>query len=142
MNPHFKLTVICDDDVIAAELSDILQEAQSCAGMAKMQPSDWNKLEQKHVSLWLKEKEEVLGEAKNISTFKIEGLTNNFRNRERSLNQKILDTTSESLRRMYNSELEKALEKYESKVESIKKQVSQTDVHTTLIANGILEVMN
>lgn len=42
MNPHFRLVVVCDDDVIAAELPDILQEAQSGAPAIKMQPSDCN----------------------------------------------------------------------------------------------------
>ena len=141
INPHFRLVVVCDDDVIAAELPDILQESQSGAAAVKMQPSDWDALEQKHVKLWMDEKNEEVKEAANTSAFKIESLTNNFRNRQRSLEQKILDTTSESIRRMYNSELESAQEAYENKVNEIRQQVAQTDVHTTLIANGILEVV-
>ena len=53
----------------------------------------------------------------------------------------MLDTASESIRRMYMSELELAMETYEVKVEIIRQKVAQTDIHTTLIANGILEVM-
>lgn len=141
MNPHFRLVVVCDDDVIAAELPDILQEAQSGAAATKMQPSDWDGLERKQIKLWMEEKSAAVIEAENTSTFKIESLTNNFRNRQRSLEQKILDTTSESIRRMYNSELESAMESYEAKVDSIRQKVDQTDIHTTLIANGILEVV-
>ena len=141
MNPHFRLVVVCDDDVIAAELPYILQEAQSGAAAIKMQTSDWDGLERKQVKLWLEEKSAAVVEAENISTFKIESLTNNFRNRQRSLEQKILDTTSESIRRMYNSELESAMESYEAKVDSIRQKVAQTDIHTTLIANGILEII-
>lgn len=141
MNPHFRLVVVCDDDVIAAELPDILQEAQSGAPAIKMQPSDWDGLERKQVKLWMEERNAAVVEAENTSTFKIESLTNNFRNRQRSLEQKILDTTSESIRRMYNSELESAMESYEAKVDSIRQKVAQTDIHTTLIANGILEVI-
>lgn len=141
MNPHFRLVVVCDDDVIAAELPDILQEAQSGAPAIKMQPSDWDGLERKQVKLWMEERNAAVVEAENNSTFKIESLTNNFRNRQRSLEQKILDTTSESIRRMYNSELESAMESYEAKVDSIRQKVAQTDIHTTLIANGILEVI-
>ena len=141
LNPHFRLVVVCDDDVIAAELPDILQESQSGAAAVKMQPSDWDELEKKQVKLWMEEKSVEVKEAESTSTFKIESLTNNFRNRQRSLEQKILDTTSESIRRMYNSELESAHESYEAKANSIRQQVAQTDIHTTLIANGILEVV-
>lgn len=142
INPHFKLVVVCDDDVIASELPDILQEAQSGAAAVKMQPSDWDALERKQVKLWMDEKAEEIKEAENTSTFKIESLSNNFRNRKRSLEQKIIDTSSESIRRMYTSELESATETYELKVAEIRKKVDQTDIHTTLIANGILEVVN
>ena len=88
------------------------------------------------------EKAAEIKEAENTSTFKIESLSNNFRNRKRSLEQKIQDTSSESIRRMYTSELESATESYELKVEEIRKKVDQTDIHTTLIANGILNVVN
>lgn len=142
INPHFKLVVVCDDDVIASELPDILQEAQSGAAAVKMQPSDWDMLERKQVKLWMDEKAEEIKEAENTSTFKIESLSNNFRNRKRSLEQKIIDTSSESIRRMYTSELESATESYEIKVAEIRKKIDQTDIHTTLIANGILEVVN
>lgn len=141
LNPHFRLVVVCDDDVIATELPDILQESQSGAPAVKMQPSDWDALEKKHVKLWMEEKSVEVKEAENTSTFKIESLTNNFRNLQRTLEQKTLDTTSESIHRMYNSELESARERYEVKVESIRRQVAQTDIHTTLIANGILEII-
>ena len=88
------------------------------------------------------EKAAEIKEAENTSTSKIESLSNNFRNRKRSLEQKILDISSESIRRMYTSELESATESYELKVEEIRKKVAQTDIHTTLIANGILDVVN
>lgn len=142
INPHFRLVVVCDDDVIAAELPEILQEAQSGAAAIKINTSDWDALEKKQVKLWMDEKAFEIKEAENTSTFKIESLSNNFRNRKRSLEQKIQDTSSESIRRMYISELESATESYELKVEEVRKKVRQTDIHTTLIANGILNVVN
>lgn len=142
INPHFRLVVVCDDDVIAAELPEILQEAQSGVAAVKINPSDWDALEKKQVKLWMDEKASEIKEAENTSTFKIESLSNNFRNRKRSLEQKIQDTSSESIRRMYISELKSATESYELKVEEVRKKVRQTDIHTTLIANGILNVVN
>ena len=142
INPHFRLVVVCNDDVIAAELPDILQESQNGAAAVKMNPSDWDELEKKQVKLWMDEKASEIKEAQNQSTFKIESLSNNFNNRKRSLEQKMLDTSSESIRRMYASELESATEGYELKIEEIRKKVAQTDIHTTLIANGILDVVN
>lgn len=142
ISPHFKLVVVCEDDVIAAELPEILQESQSSLASVKINPSDWDNLEKKQVKLWMDAKNAEIKEAENTATFKIESLSNNFRNRKRSLEQKIVDTPSDSIRRMYNSELESATESYEMKVEEIRKKVDQTDIHTTLIANGILDVID
>lgn len=142
ISPHFKLVVVCDDDVIASELPEILQESQSGAAAVKINPADWDALEKKQVKLWIDEKASEIKEAENASTFKIESLSNNFRNRKRSLEQKMQDTSSDSIRRMYASELESATESYELKVEEIRKKVGQTDIHSTLIANGILNVVS
>lgn len=142
INPHFKLVVVCDDDVIANELPEILQESQTGAPAVKMSSSDWDELERKQLDLWLKGKEAEIIEANNTASFKKESLFNNFNNRKRSLEQKINDSVSESIRRMYTSELETAIESYDLKVAEIKKKVQQTDIHTTLIANGILDVVN
>ncbi|MCM1214750.1 MAG: SNF2-related protein [Lachnospiraceae bacterium] len=141
LNPHFRLMIICDNDIIADELPDILQESQNGAPAVKMLPSDWDALEKKHVKLWMEEKRNEVKEAENAATFKIESLTNNFRNLQRTLEQKIIDTASESIQRMYTGELESARERYEVKVQSIRQQVAQADIHTTLIANGILEIV-
>ena len=40
----------------------------------------------------------------------------------------------------WESELEKATQKYNQKVSEIEKQVAPADIHTTLIANGIVSV--
>ena len=141
LNPHFRMIVICDDDVIAEELPGILEEAQSNDGAVKIDSADWENLEKKHIIKWQKEKNAALREAENLAAFKLETLTNNFRNKKRSLNQKIREEVNESIRRMHVSELEHAQQNYDLKVEAIKKQQAQTDIHTTLIANGILEVV-
>ena len=142
INPHFRLVVVCDDDSIAEALPAILQESQSSAPAIKMKPSDWDELERKQVQLWVGEKTSEIKEAESTAKYKIESLANNYYNRKRSLEQKISDTGSDSIRRMYTSELETATERFELKKSEIRKKVQQTDIHTTLIANGILDVVN
>jgi hypothetical protein len=105
-----------------------------------MGPSNWEALEMRQIKLWKDEKAEAIKEAQSTLTYKLESLSNNYRNQKRSLEQRMLDTPSDSIRRMYSSELESATESYEAKVASYRKMMEQTDIHTTLIANGILEV--
>ena len=141
INPHFKLLVVSDNDDITRELPDILQESQGNSAIADTKNISWDSLEQKQIKLWKQEKIQAVLNADTISKFKIESLTNNFCNRKRSLEQKILDSISDSITRMYKSELESAEEKYNMKIDEINQMVSQTDIHTSLIANGILEII-
>lgn len=142
LHPHFRLVVVCDDDAIAAELHDILTEAQSGAAAVKMQPSDWDELERKQVAMWKAEKAAEIKDAETLSKFKIESLSSNFNNLKRSLEQKISDAGNESIRRMYSAQLDNAIIDNEHKVDEIRKKQNQTDIHSTLIANGILDVVN
>jgi ATP-dependent helicase HepA len=139
---HFRLIVVCDNDTIATELPDILQVAQSITPSEKVQSAEWSDLEKKQVELWRAERSKEINESKNTANFKIESLTNNFRNRKRSLEQRIMDTDKENIRRMFRSELVTAEENYQRKVMELKQDVEQTDIHTALIANGILDVIN
>ena len=41
---------------------------------------------------------------------------------------------------MYQSMLRTATENYESKVAEIKERVTRADIHTSLVANGIIEI--
>ena len=142
LNPSSKMVIVCEDDRVAAELYDILQEAKSNVAEIKINPDDWNVLEDKHLNLLLEEKAKAIQEANVTASVKIEGLNNNFINRKRSLEQRILDSVNDNIKRMYTSELEIVTENHDVKLKNIAQLVSQTDIHTTLIANGVLEVMN
>jgi len=41
---------------------------------------------------------------------------------------------------MYQSELQTATENYNAKVAEINDKTSRADIHTTLVANGIIEI--
>lgn len=142
MNPHFKMKVFCEDERIASELPDIINESQSSDKENKINPADWESLERDQIRLWSREKKKELQEAKSIYNYKTETLTNNYRNQKRSLEQKMRDYPNEKLRRMYLGQMDAALEAYEMKMAEINAKIEQTDIHTTLIANGILDVIN
>ena len=57
-----------------------------------------------------------------------------------SLETQIDNAVEMNLIRMYQSMLDGATEAYEAKVASIKKKAGQADIHTSLIANGVLTI--
>lgn len=140
LNPMFKVVSVCENDLIAADLTDILQEADTSAVSGTVDKGTWAGLEVKHIALWQQEKAVYLAGIQSTANYKLESISTNYRNRRRTLEQKIRDAFEEKIRRMYQSELNTATERYQIKVDEINDRTSRADIHTALIANGIIEV--
>ena len=140
LNPMFKVVPVCENDMLADELTDILQEADTSPTVGTVDKRTWTNLEVKHIALWQHEKESYLSGIQSTANYKLESISSNYRNRKRTLEQKIRDAFDEKIRRMYQSELNTATEKYQLKVDEINDRASRADIHTSLIANGIIEV--
>ena len=136
----FRIVPVCGSDLIAAELTDILQEAETSPIHSTVDKGMWAGLEGRHIALWQREKESYLASIQSTANYKLESISSNYRNRKRTLEQKIRDAFEEKIRRMYQSELNTATEKYQVKVAEINDRASRADIHTALIANGIIEI--
>jgi len=140
LNPMFRVVPVCENDLLAEELTDILQEAETSPNHIAVDKAAWEGLEVKHIALWQQEKAVYLAGIQSTANYKLESISSNYRNRMRTLEQKIRDAFDEKIRRMYQSELNTATEKYEAKVDEINDRASRADIHTALIANGIIDV--
>ena len=140
LNPMFRVVPICENDLVTAEMQDILQEADTSQKNVDVSKELWSTLEGKHISVWQKEKEKYLVGIQGTANYKLESISSNYRNRKRTLEQKIRDAFDEKIRRMYQSELATATEKYQIKVNEINDRASRADIHTSLVANGIIDI--
>lgn len=140
LNPMFRIVPICENEMLAAELTDILQDADSSSTSITVGNETWAGLEGMHIALWQREKERYLAGIQSTANYKLESISSNYRNRKRTLEQKIRDAFDEKIRRMYQSELSTATEKYQTKVDEINDRASRADIHTALIANGVIEI--
>lgn len=140
LNPMFRVVPICENELLAAELMDILQDANTSTTSITVDKGTWAGLEGMHIALWQREKETYLAGIQSTANYKLESISSNYRNRKRTLEQKIRDAFDEKIRRMYQSELGTATEKYQIKVDEINDRASRADIHTSLIANGIIEI--
>ena len=140
LNPMFRVVPVCENELLAEDLTDILQEAETSPQHIAVDKSTWERLEVKHIALWQQEKAGYLEGIQSTANYKLESISSNYRNRRRTLEQKIRDAFDEKIRRMYQSELNTATEKYEAKVDEINDRASRADIHTALIANGIIDV--
>lgn len=140
LHPMFRVVPICENDLIAAELTEVLQEAETSSEAVAVSGDTWAGLEGKHVLMWQSEKEKYIASVKGTADYKLESINSNYRNRKRTLEQKIRDAFDEKIRRMYQSELATATENFNSKVAEINERTSRADIHTSLVANGLIEI--
>ncbi len=140
MQPKFKVVPVCENDRIAEEFTDILLDANISSNQIKIDSDVLSSLESKQVLLWQAEKERYIGEVTGTANYKLESIGNNYRNRKRILEQRIRDITDEKIIRMYQSELSTATDNYNRKVNEINEQTQRADIHTSLVAKGVLEI--
>lgn len=139
-NPFSRLITICADAIVAQELPDILQNNPVSVSEGLDFTPDWDGLELLHASEWQAAKEKHLSDSANVAMFKLESLENTHRNRVRSLEQQINDAFDESIRRMKISELETVQVDFSKKIEDIKTAQLRADIHTALLANGVIVI--
>lgn len=138
-NDHTRLVTVCENDTVSEELPVILEQGFGIENEDTYN-CDWDILESKHVQMWLSARDAHKRDVNTTLNFKLESIANNQRNRIRSLEQKIQDSVSESIKRMHIGELEEAKDSYDNKVEEIREQASKSDIYATLLVNGILIV--
>lgn len=139
-NTYTKLITVCENEKIAVELPFLLEDADSSESKPNGQ-FNWSSIENHHVSMWLEAREKHKSEIKALEAYKLENITNTFRNRIRSLEQQIKDAYDENIKRMRQSELDTVREKYSRKITEIKEIADKADVLTTLLVNGVITIM-
>ncbi len=140
MQPMFKVVPICSTEFVEKEILTILQEAKTSTDPTAVTRGLWEGLEARHVLLWQEAKSKYIANVEETANYKLESISSNFRNRKRNLEQKIRDCFEERLLRMHQSELQTATENYNAKVSEINDRTSRADIHTTLIAHGIINI--
>ena len=140
LHPMFKAVPVCDNDAIAEELTEILQEADTDTSTVNIDKSAWDALESKHIGIWQSELAAYTDNVKATANYKLESISSNYQNRKRTLEHKIREAFDEKIRRMYQSELNSATANYNSKISEINERTARADIHTALVANGIIEI--
>lgn len=136
----FKLVTICEQPQIEAELPEYILGANAVNYSTKLNDHAWDRLEQLHIQKWIVEKKKHEDVTRQMASYRLESLKNNFENRKAMLERKIDDAMDRRIETMYRGELENATEQFNVKVAEIESKVAKADIHTTLIANGVITV--
>jgi len=136
----FRLVAVAEDDNVSKTFVDILLGGSTAKVENEDFVSRWETLEEKHIDMWAEERKQYIEEVTVSANYKLNSLENNYKNRKRVLEQLIRDAFEENIIRMKKAELENATERYEVKADCVKRQVEKADIHTTLIANGVVKI--
>ena len=137
---NFKLVTVCENQQLSDELPEYILTANEVDYPTEINDDSWTALEEKHVAIWQTEKKKHADSTRQVASYKLESLKNNFRNRRLVLERKIAEADDERIVKMRSAELDNAEQRYKKKVAEIESQIAQADIHTTLIANGIITV--
>lgn len=137
---NFKLVAICEEKHIEAELPEYILTAAAVDYPVHVGKDAWDALEARHIQLWQAEREQHQQTTQQIASYKLESLANNYTNRKSVLERKIQEEVDGRIITMHRSELENATEQYHQRVAEIRAKIATADIHTTLIANGIITV--
>jgi hypothetical protein len=137
---NFRLVAICEEPKIAAELPEYILTASAVDYPTRLKPGAWDALEERHISMWQAEKAQHATSTRQIASYKLESIKNNFQNRKMVLERKIAEDDDERIATMHRVELENATQRYQQRVSEIEAKIATADIHTTLIANGVITV--
>ena len=140
IKPKVEVKVMCNNDDIISEWNDIIQCAVTVPVEGSVDASSWDSLERKNIELWKYEKQKYIEDLKADVAFRLETINNNFNQTILSLEQKLRDMFDERMIRMYQSMIEDETERYQVKIQELKRKGEQADIHFTLIADGILTI--
>lgn len=137
---RFKLIAVSENDTISNEIIEILTSGTTSSPTNNDFTERWKALEIKHVSMWQEKRQKYIEDTNLSASYKLASLESNFKNMRQQLEQHIKSNTDEGIIRMWQMQLENLAERYEEKVADIKQQIAKSDIHTTLIANGVIYV--
>ena len=134
---YTKIITVCENAEIESELPDILESSIEYP-IGSSNVFDWTDLELRHVLKWQNAVADYQRRINTSKAFKLETLSNNYRNQMRSLERNINVAASDSIRRMYMSEMENVSDRFERK----KLEIEQTraEIYTNILVNGVVRV--
>ena len=138
-NPKTKLQVVCESSAVLEEWNELVMLATSIEKTDMPDMGDvWSNLEEYHIAMWKTEKAQYQKDVKEITNLHINSLQAGFNVKLRSIEQRIGDATDESLRRMYQSQLEAERERQNKQIEELRHKEMLADIQATIVANGII----
>jgi hypothetical protein len=140
IRPRVEYVSICGDSNIEKELLNLIQESVTVDLDPTKYKAPWDEHEKRHFDLWKTELERYRAEIKANSDFKITSLSKSAEARINLAERQLGDTSDSRIVLMRQTQIERIKNDFERKKNSIGASSREADIHTSLIARGVLAV--
>lgn len=140
LSPKVRIIYVCENESIENELTDILLNAASNTSATGDFSDNWKALEEKQVLYWMEARKKYLQDAQAVANYRIESLQSSFNIQKHAIEAAVTAAMDPSIKKMKAAQLDAAQELSDAKIEKIKSAMRQTDIHISLLANGVVEV--
>lgn len=136
-----KLIPICDNDWIRQNFFEYLESAVGIDPQGKIpEQSEFDKMDQTHHDLWLKEKNHYCRKSLEICAFKKESLSTSHQGRINVVQGQLDISTDEKIRLMKQTQLNNIHVEYDRKIAEIERLQETADIHARPVVFGMLIV--
>ena len=138
-----EIVVIAMDSQIDAKLLELLERAEdtSPSNERGVSDDDAKALESRHYESW----NDALGgyrdRISDLVKFKLESLNASHKGRLAMLNDRLASATEEKIRRMRQSEIDRAIREYNERLADLQRSSEQADITTERIMIGTIEIV-
>jgi SNF2 family DNA or RNA helicase len=140
LRPRVEFVPISNESVLDKELLNLLQEAVTIEIDLEQYNAIWKAQEEKHLSLWQNECNRYKAEVRSNCDFKIASLAKSLETRKLVAERQLAGVDDARIELMRYSQIERLEGDFEVKKTRIENSAKEVDIHTTLIANGVLIV--
>ena len=138
VKPNNELVVITSGGIDPKLMLRLIYDSSDFGG-ARYNVS-FDELERLHFAAWKAAKEKYLSEARQIIGFKSESLVSSQRGQARAIQNQLSKTTNERIRVMRQGQLERLEQAFRNKQADLRSEIDKSDIVSTKLAMGILNV--
>ena len=137
------IRAIAKDDALDAQLLGLLQTAEDFTGSEdrSVSETDIEELESRHHGLWKDALSDYRSRVVELAKFKEASLNASHKGRMAMLQDRLASSTEGRIRRMRQSEIDRAVREYNERLSDLQKSSEQADITTERIMVGTIEII-
>ncbi|MDE0168727.1 MAG: helicase-related protein [bacterium] len=137
---HDEFVAVCSSLEAEGVVMSLLAEAEDDSMPGQIDDAGLDALDRRHHELWDKARKRHVAENARIVDHRLQSLKVSHRAREQVLREQLASAAHENIRRMRESQLERAQEDYEQTVSRLRASAEEADILATVVVHGTMRI--